>query len=124
MVVAALVIGYLLIAGYMMLLINSLPFFAFRIAHRASPDLRRLFGARHFALNFSCREATALADMFSGTGPQKGAARFTTGRATGCRLDETIARRNVVFAIGRVVDAGGGGRNAAHSCWLYATASP
>jgi flavin reductase (DIM6/NTAB) family NADH-FMN oxidoreductase RutF len=79
-----------------------------------------IVAARHFALNFLSREAGALADMFGGNGPQKGAARFAAGRwgilttgapilldavgAIDCRLDETIERHGVVIAIGRVVD--------------------
>jgi flavin reductase (DIM6/NTAB) family NADH-FMN oxidoreductase RutF len=82
--------------------------------------LQTIRSARHFALNFLPREATSVADMFGGKGPQKGAARFETGRwgtlktgapvlldavgAIDCRLEETIERHGVVIAVGRVVD--------------------
>ena len=82
--------------------------------------LQTILAARHFALNFLPREAAGIADMFGGKGPQKGAARFETGRwgtlttgapilldavaAIDCRLEETIERHGVVIAIGRVVD--------------------
>src|SRR5215469_5230806 len=39
-----------------------------------------VLAARHFALNFLPRDAAEMADMFGGKGPQKGAARFDTGR--------------------------------------------
>jgi len=81
--------------------------------------LQTILAARHFALNFLVREAADIADMFGGKGPQKGAARFETGRwgvlttgapilldavgAIDCRLEETIGRHGVVMAIGRVV---------------------
>jgi flavin reductase (DIM6/NTAB) family NADH-FMN oxidoreductase RutF len=87
--------------------------------------LQTILAARHFALNFLPREAAEIADMFGGKGPQKGAARFTTGRwgtlytgapilldavgAIDCRLEETIERHGVVMAIGRVVGARHGG---------------
>jgi flavin reductase (DIM6/NTAB) family NADH-FMN oxidoreductase RutF len=82
--------------------------------------LQTVLAARHFALNFLPREAVDIADMFGGKGPQKGAARFDTGRwgtlktgapilldavgAIDCRLVETIERYGVVIAIGQVVD--------------------
>ncbi len=81
--------------------------------------LQAILTARHFALNFLPREAAAIADMFGGKGPQKGAERFETGRwgvlrtgapvlldaagAIDCRLEEAIERHGVVIAIGRVV---------------------
>jgi flavin reductase (DIM6/NTAB) family NADH-FMN oxidoreductase RutF len=83
--------------------------------------LPTILAARHFALNFLPREATAIADMFGGKGTLKRAERFATAPwvtlATGapilrdaigaidCRLEETIARHGVVIAIGQVVDA-------------------
>jgi flavin reductase (DIM6/NTAB) family NADH-FMN oxidoreductase RutF len=82
--------------------------------------LQTILAARHFALNFLPRDAAEIADMFGGKGPQKGAARFETGRwgtlktgapilldavgAIDCNLEETIERHGVVLAIGRVVD--------------------
>lgn len=82
--------------------------------------LTTILAARHFALNFLPHDAAAIADMFGGKGPQKGAARFETGRwgtrktgapilldavgAIDCRLVETIERHGVVIAIGQVVD--------------------
>jgi flavin reductase (DIM6/NTAB) family NADH-FMN oxidoreductase RutF len=87
---------------------------------RRTAALQTILAARHFALNFLPREATEVADMFGGKGPQKGAARFETGRwgtlktgapilldavgAIDCNLEETIERHGVVLAIGRVVD--------------------
>jgi flavin reductase (DIM6/NTAB) family NADH-FMN oxidoreductase RutF len=83
--------------------------------------LQTILAARHFALNFLAREAAEIADMFGGKEPQKGAARFATGRwgtlytgapilldavgAIDCRLVETIERHGVVMAIGQVVGA-------------------
>ena len=83
--------------------------------------LQTILAARHFALNFLSREATDIANVFGGKGPQKGAARFEVGRwgtlktgapillnavgAIDCRLVETIERHGVVIAIGCVVDA-------------------
>jgi flavin reductase (DIM6/NTAB) family NADH-FMN oxidoreductase RutF len=83
--------------------------------------LQTILAARHFALNFLPRDAAHIADMFGGKGPQKGAARFESGRwgslrtgapilldavgAIDCRLMETIERHGVVIAIGQVVDA-------------------
>jgi flavin reductase (DIM6/NTAB) family NADH-FMN oxidoreductase RutF len=83
--------------------------------------LQTILTARHFALNFLSHEAADIADMFGGRGPQKGAARFETGRwgtlctgapilldavgAIDCRLVETIERHGVVMAIGQVVGA-------------------
>ena len=83
--------------------------------------LQIILAARHFALNFLPREAADIADMFGGKGPQKGAARFESGRwgtlktgapilfdavgAIDCRLMETIERHGVVIAIGQAVDA-------------------
>jgi flavin reductase (DIM6/NTAB) family NADH-FMN oxidoreductase RutF len=83
--------------------------------------LQTILAVRHFALNFLPHEAADIADMFAGKGPQKGAARFATGRwgslrtgapilldavgAIDCRLMETIERHGVVIAIGQVVDA-------------------
>jgi len=82
--------------------------------------LQTILAVRHFALNFLPREAAAIADMFGGKGPQKGGARFETGRwgtlktgapillgavgAIDCRLEEAIERHGVVIAIGRVVE--------------------
>ena len=87
---------------------------------RRTSALDTVLAARHFALNFLPRGASALADMFSGKGEQKGAARFEPGKwttlATGapilrdavgaieCTLEEAIERHGVVIAIGRVVD--------------------
>jgi flavin reductase (DIM6/NTAB) family NADH-FMN oxidoreductase RutF len=87
--------------------------------------LATVLAARHFALNFLPRDAADMADMFAGKGPQKGAARFDTGRwgtlktgapilldalgAIDCRLVETIERHGVVIAIGQVVDLFDGG---------------
>ncbi len=83
--------------------------------------LQTILAARHFALNFLPHDAADIADMFGGKGPQKGAARFESGRwgtlktgapilldavgAIDCRLVETIERHGVVIAIGRMVDA-------------------
>jgi flavin reductase (DIM6/NTAB) family NADH-FMN oxidoreductase RutF len=83
--------------------------------------LQTILAARHFALNFLPHNAAHIADMFGGKGPQKGAARFESGRwgslrtgapilldavgAIDCRLVETIERHGVVIAIGQVVDA-------------------
>src|SRR3974377_1566799 len=41
--------------------------------------LQTILAARHFALNFLPREAAAIADVFGGKGPQKGAERFDIG---------------------------------------------
>jgi len=87
---------------------------------RRTSALETVLAARHFALNFLPRGASALADMFSGKGGQKGGARFEPGKwttlATGapilrdavgaieCTLEEAIERHGVVIAIGRVVD--------------------
>jgi flavin reductase (DIM6/NTAB) family NADH-FMN oxidoreductase RutF len=87
---------------------------------RRTSALETVLAARHFALNFLPRGASALADMFGGKGAQKGAARFEPGKwttlATGapilrdavgaidCKLEEAIERHGVVIAIGRVVD--------------------
>jgi flavin reductase (DIM6/NTAB) family NADH-FMN oxidoreductase RutF len=87
---------------------------------RRTSALGTVLAARHFALNFLPRDASALADMFGGKGEQKGAARFEPGSwttlATGapilrdavgaidCALEEAIERQSVVIAIGRVVD--------------------
>jgi flavin reductase (DIM6/NTAB) family NADH-FMN oxidoreductase RutF len=81
--------------------------------------LETILAARHFALNFLPREAAAIADMFGGKAPQKGAERFATESwgtlktgapvlmsavgAIDCTLEETIERHGVVIAIGRVV---------------------
>jgi flavin reductase (DIM6/NTAB) family NADH-FMN oxidoreductase RutF len=86
---------------------------------RRTAALQTILAARHFALKFLPREAAEIADSFGGKGPQKGAARFATGRwgtlrtgapilldAVGvmdCRLVETIERHGVIMAIGRVV---------------------
>ena len=83
--------------------------------------LQTILAARHFALNFLPHGAADVADMFGGKGPQKGTARFDSGRwgalrtgapilldAVGvidCRLVETMERHGVIIAIGRVVDA-------------------
>jgi len=83
--------------------------------------LQTILAARHFALNFLSHDAAHIADMFGGKGPQKGAARFESGRwgslrtgapilldavgAIDCRLMEAIERHGVVIAIGQVVDA-------------------
>jgi flavin reductase (DIM6/NTAB) family NADH-FMN oxidoreductase RutF len=85
---------------------------------RRTSALQTILAARHFALNFLSREAVGIADMFGGRGPQKGAARFETGKwgtlhtgapilldavgAIDCRLVETIERHGVMIAIGRV----------------------
>jgi flavin reductase (DIM6/NTAB) family NADH-FMN oxidoreductase RutF len=86
---------------------------------RRTSALTTVLAARHFALNFLPRGASALADMFGGKGEQKGAARFEPEKwrtlATGapilrdaigaidCKLEEAIERHGVVIAIGRVV---------------------
>jgi flavin reductase (DIM6/NTAB) family NADH-FMN oxidoreductase RutF len=86
---------------------------------RRTSALQTILAARHFALNFLPREAVAIADMFGGKGPQKGAERFEAGRwgtlktgapilldavgAIDCRLVETIERHGVIIAIGGVV---------------------
>lgn len=88
---------------------------------RRTAALATILSARHFALNFLPHDTAAIADMFGGKGPQKGAARFDIGRwgtlktgapilldavgAVDCRLTETIERHGVVIAIGQVVDA-------------------
>jgi flavin reductase (DIM6/NTAB) family NADH-FMN oxidoreductase RutF len=82
--------------------------------------LAAIVAARHFAINYLPRDASALADAFGGKGPQKGADRFYMGRwgtlttgapvlltavgALDCTLQETIERPGVCIAIGRVVD--------------------
>jgi len=86
---------------------------------RRTSALTTVLAARHFALNFLPRDASALADMFGGKGTLKGAERFAAGSwgtlktgapillngigAIDCRLEETIERHGVVIAIGRVV---------------------
>jgi flavin reductase (DIM6/NTAB) family NADH-FMN oxidoreductase RutF len=95
---------------------------------RRTSALQTMLAARHFALNFLPCEAAAVADMFGGKAPQKGAERFETGRwgtlktgapilldavgAIDCRLEETIERHGVVIAIGRVVAVMDGGDKA------------
>jgi flavin reductase (DIM6/NTAB) family NADH-FMN oxidoreductase RutF len=95
---------------------------------RRTSALQAMLAARHFALNFLPREAAAIADMFGGKAPQKGAERFEAGRwgtlktgapilldavgAIDCRLEETIERHGVVIAIGRVVAVMDGGAKA------------
>jgi flavin reductase (DIM6/NTAB) family NADH-FMN oxidoreductase RutF len=95
---------------------------------RRTSALQTILAARHFALNFLPREAAAVADMFGGKAPQKGAERFEVGRwgtlntgapilldavgAVDCRLEETIERHSVVVAIGRVVAVMDGGDKA------------
>ncbi|MBO0752309.1 MAG: flavin reductase [Bradyrhizobiaceae bacterium] len=90
--------------------------------------LQTMLAARHFALNFLPRDAVAIADMFSGKAPQKGAERFASGRwstlktgapvlldavgAVDCCLEETIERHGVVIAIGRVIAVMDGGDRA------------
>jgi flavin reductase (DIM6/NTAB) family NADH-FMN oxidoreductase RutF len=86
---------------------------------RRTAALATVMAARHFALNFLPRDASALADMFGGKTTLKGAERFAAGSwgalktgapillnavgAIDCRLEETIERHGVVIAIGRVV---------------------
>ena len=95
------------------------PLMLVSIAKRTAA-LATILAARHFALSFLPREAADIAVIFGGKGPQKGAARFDTGRwgtlktgapilldavgAIDCRLVETIERHGIVIAIGRVVD--------------------
>jgi flavin reductase (DIM6/NTAB) family NADH-FMN oxidoreductase RutF len=90
--------------------------------------LQTILAARHFALNFLPREAAAIADVFGGKGPQKGAERFETGNwgtlktgapvlldavgAIDCSVEETIERHGVVIVIGRVVAVMDGGDKA------------
>ena len=82
--------------------------------------LSTILAARHFAINYLPRNAAAIADIFAGKGPQKGADRFKTAQwgklttgapvllnsvgALDCMLEETIERPGVCIAIGRVVD--------------------
>jgi flavin reductase (DIM6/NTAB) family NADH-FMN oxidoreductase RutF len=82
--------------------------------------LATILSARHFAINYLPRDASALADVFGGKGPQKGADRFNTGQwgtlttgapvllnaigAIDCTLEDTFERAGVCIAIGRVVD--------------------
>ena len=82
--------------------------------------LATILAARHFAINYLPRDAGAIADVFGGKGPQKGADRFEAGRwgklttgapvllnavgAIDCTLEETIERLGVCIVIGRVVD--------------------
>jgi flavin reductase (DIM6/NTAB) family NADH-FMN oxidoreductase RutF len=82
--------------------------------------LATVLAARHFALNFLPRDASAIAEAFAGKGSLKGAARFAanawTVLATGapvlksglgamdCELVETLERGGVCLVIGQVVD--------------------
>jgi flavin reductase (DIM6/NTAB) family NADH-FMN oxidoreductase RutF len=82
--------------------------------------LATVLAARHFAINFLPRDATAIAELFSGKSPRKGADRFETGQwgvlttgapvllnaigAIDCTLEETIERSGVCIVIGRAVD--------------------
>jgi flavin reductase (DIM6/NTAB) family NADH-FMN oxidoreductase RutF len=81
--------------------------------------LATVLEARHFAINYLPKSATALADIFGGKSDLKGAARFSTANwttlATGapvlekavgavdCELLETIVRQGTVLVLGRVV---------------------
>lgn len=94
--------------------------------------LPTVLAAGHFAVNFLPSDAGAIADLFGGKGPLKGAARFetaswialTTGApvlmtaigAMDCKLEETIERHGICMVIGRVVDVliGNGGRPLVH----------
>jgi flavin reductase (DIM6/NTAB) family NADH-FMN oxidoreductase RutF len=94
--------------------------------------LPTVLAARHFAVNFLGRDASAIADMFGGKGALKGAERFETGSwgtlttgapvlmsaigAIDCTLEETIERHGVLIVIGRVVDVleGSGGAPLVH----------
>jgi flavin reductase (DIM6/NTAB) family NADH-FMN oxidoreductase RutF len=89
--------------------------------------LSTVLAARHFAINYLPRDAGAIADVFGGKGPQKGADRFEAGRwgvlttgapvlldavgAIDCTLEDTIERAGVCIVIGRVVDVLDGTRN-------------
>jgi flavin reductase (DIM6/NTAB) family NADH-FMN oxidoreductase RutF len=82
--------------------------------------LAAVLAARHFAVNFLPRDASALAESFGGKGELKGAARFAAGAwielttgapvlknalgAMDCTLEETIERHGICIAIGCVVD--------------------
>jgi flavin reductase (DIM6/NTAB) family NADH-FMN oxidoreductase RutF len=81
--------------------------------------LTTITDAGHFALNFLAEHQSSIADIFSGKGELKGAARFRAGDwvrlqtgapillegvgAMDCLLEETIERHGVVIALGRVV---------------------
>jgi flavin reductase (DIM6/NTAB) family NADH-FMN oxidoreductase RutF len=81
--------------------------------------LATILDAKHFAINYLPKSATALADIFGGKSDVKGAARFETANwttlATGapvletavgaidCELIETIERYGAVIILGRVV---------------------
>jgi len=82
--------------------------------------LAAVLHGKHFALNFLAKGDEEIATMFGGRTDVRGAERFAPGRwgmlttgapvlneaigAIDCALEETIARNNVIMAIGRVVD--------------------
>jgi flavin reductase (DIM6/NTAB) family NADH-FMN oxidoreductase RutF len=94
--------------------------------------LTTVLAAGHFAVNFLPRDADAIADLFGGKGPLKGAARFEAGAWTAlttgapvlknavgamdCKLEEMIERHGICIVIGRVVDVliGNGGSPLVH----------
>lgn len=87
---------------------------------KSTSALATILEARHFAVNYLCRQDEPLAEIFSGRSGPKGAARFEEGRWTSlrtgapalatalgtidCALVETIERYETVIALGRVVD--------------------
>jgi flavin reductase (DIM6/NTAB) family NADH-FMN oxidoreductase RutF len=82
--------------------------------------LQPILESRHYAINYLARDQQAIADIFGGKSPLRGAERFSTAAwgtlssgapvlqdaagAIDCILEEAIERFGVVIALGRVVD--------------------
>jgi flavin reductase (DIM6/NTAB) family NADH-FMN oxidoreductase RutF len=87
---------------------------------RKTSAVRSVLESRHYAINYLAHDQRAIADIFGGKSPLKGADRFdadawgklssgapTLRNASGiidCVLEEAIERFGVVIALGRVVD--------------------